>query len=171
MKKILLLTLSVMFLLLGDAVAQKRKIKKANEDTVEWKYEIESVGIGSDNVKTVRVWSYSKKTPIAKAQAPKNAVHGIIFRGAPANTQERISKVLPLARNYDTMSKNQAFFDNFFADGGEYRRYVTTTDIADEVRKVDKRMYKVGVVVNIQYDALRKALEQQGIIKGLSSGF
>ena len=41
----------------------------------------------------------------------------------------------------------------------------------DEILKYGKKNYKVGVIVTVQYDALRKALEQQGIINSLTSGF
>ena len=33
------------------------------------------------------------------------------------------------------------------------------------------REYKIGVVVSVSKDALRKDLEAAGVIKGLSSGF
>ena len=37
--------------------------------------------------------------------------------------------------------------------------------------KISKREYKIGVIVNVQSDQLRKRLEKEGIAKGLSSGF
>ena len=67
----------------------------------------------------------------------------------------------------------KAFFDAFFMNGGPYLRFATKTmaDGNDEILKYGKKNYKVGVIVTVQYDALRKALEQQGIINSLTSGF
>jgi hypothetical protein len=43
-------------------------------------------------------------------------------------------------------------------------------DGSAEVRKVGKE-YKVGVVVTVNKDMLRKHLEEAGIVRGLGSGF
>jgi len=45
-----------------------------------------------------------------------------------------------------------------------------TTSMRTESVKVGKE-YKIGVVVSVSKDQLRKDLEAAGIIKGLSSGF
>ena len=42
---------------------------------------------------------------------------------------------------------------------------------AGDVSKVNKKEYKVGVVVSVNKDELRKYLESEGILKGLASGF
>src|SRR5690606_19014845 len=78
--------------------AQLNKQKKANEDTEEWKYEIECVGIGKPGTKVIKVWSYSKNAKIAAGQAKKNAVHGIIFQGYAGGAQGCTSQK-PLANN------------------------------------------------------------------------
>ena len=62
------------------------------------------------------------------------------------------------------------YFQRFFADNGEYRKYVSLVVGTEEILKVGKE-YKVGVVVSVQKDELRKALEAAGVIKGLNYGF
>jgi len=42
---------------------------------------------------------------------------------------------------------------------------------AGDVMKVSKKEYKVGVVVAVNKAELRKYLEEEGVIKGLSAGF
>ena len=49
-------------------------------------------------------------------------------------------------------------------------KYVSMTSAQQEILKVGKE-YKVGVIVSVQKDALRKALENAGVIKGLNYGF
>lgn len=172
MKKVLLLLLSIILLTPTMAGASdKRKTKKANEATQEWRYELEAQTTGLQGTKVVRVWSFSKDPKIAQRQAPKNALHGIMFKGAPGNKDTRVTQILPLITDPSVEAKNAEFFDAFFADGGDFMRYVTVTSGADELQRIEKKMYKVGVVVTIQYDALRKMLEEKGIAKKLNSGF
>ncbi len=151
--------------------AQKRK---ANKDTEKWKYEIECAGTGSQGTYLVKVWSYSKKPKIAIEQAKKNAIHGIIFKGFSGGGQGCTSQKA-LARTPSLEFDHADFFKEFFKDGGRYMKFVSSsTDAsvgAGDVLKVSKKLYKVGVVVSVQKDALRKDLEAAGILKGLASGF
>ena len=62
------------------------------------------------------------------------------------------------------------YFDSFFSEGGEFQKYASVIEGTTEIVKVGKE-YKVGVVVSVRKDDLRKALEAAGIIRGLSSGF
>ncbi|HEY9124892.1 MAG TPA: hypothetical protein VIO15_11175, partial [Bacteroidales bacterium] len=61
-----------------------------------------------------------------------------------------------------------------FADGGDYMRYVAESSDgsigAEDRLKVGKE-YKIGIVVSVQKDLLRKDLEKAGIIRALDSGF
>lgn len=152
--------------------SQKRKIKKANEDTENARYEIEALEVGLQGTCLVKVWSYSKKPTVAAAQAAKNAVHGVIFKGIPA--KDRIPGRKPLVANAAIESQYADFFKTFFADGGPYMKYVTLTNNGavegGDVMKVGKE-YKVGINVSVNNSELRKALEEQGVVKKLSSGF
>lgn len=40
-----------------------------------------------------------------------------------------------------------------------------------DIMKIKKKLYKVGVYVSVNKDELRRRLEQDGIIRGLNSGF
>ncbi len=175
MKKILLIALSVILTVVCfEASAQsKSKKKKADKNTMEWYYEIEAFDVPYRGSSNVKVWSYAADANVARDQATKNAIHGILFRGIPANTAKRISAQPPIVEDFSAEQANKAFFDEFFKDGGEYLRYATKTTSAgnDEILKYGKKNFKVGVVVTVQYDALRKMLEKRGIIKSLTSGF
>ncbi len=171
LKNILLM---LMLLTLGlNANAQWKK-NKANRDTKIWRYDLECEGIAKQGSKLVKVWSYSKNPKHAISRGMKNAVHGIIFKGYAGGGQGCTS-LRPLVKSADTETKYQEFFDAFFVDGGEYLKYVsaaTDGSIAPGDRlKVSRREYKIGVIVNIQFDMLRKRLESEGIIRSLTSGF
>lgn len=147
--------------------------RKADKATREWRYEVECAGIGKDGTYLIKVWSYSKNPKVAITQAKKNAIHGVIFKGFSGGGQGCTSQKA-LASNPNIEEEKADFFDPFFEEGGKFMKYVSESadgnvDASDRV-KVGKE-YKIGVLVSVSKDALRKDLEVAGIIKGLSSGF
>lgn len=148
--------------------------KKMDKETMQWRYEIEpAVGQGAQGTYLVKVWSYAKKADVATAQAPKNAVHGILFKGYAAynSGSTRIAGQKPLITDPAIEAQNEDFFKEFFKDGGSYSKYVTIVgNGATDIIKVGKE-YKVGVIVSVQKDALRKALEDAKIIKSMGGIF
>lgn len=176
MKKKLKL-LIICTLLLGfniDAIAQKKAKRLADEDTRDWRYEIECVGTGTDGHSLIKVWSYSKRPDVAAEQAKKNAIHGIIFKGVPAGERGCVSQP-PLARSSNLEQEKEAFFNDFFREGGKYQKFADLTTngaIAAEDRlRIKRREYKIGVIISVNKTLLRQDLEDAGIIRGLSSGF
>ncbi|HOK50850.1 MAG TPA: hypothetical protein PLF75_03070, partial [Bacteroidales bacterium] len=80
----------------------------------------------------------------------------------------------PLASSPAVEDEYSEFFDKFFADGGDYMRYVSLSNdgsIDSEDRLKVGKEYKIGVVVSVMKDQLRKDLEKAGIIKALDAGF
>ena len=153
-----------------NATAQAKK--KADKDTKNWRYEIEAVQQGVAGTYLIKVWSYSKKPDVAIDQAKKNAVHGIIFRGYAGT--DRVPGQSPLTNNPNIEEEKADFFDAFFADGGKYMKFVSVTNdgaVAAEDRMKVGKEYKVGVLISVRKEELRKDLENAGIIKGLSAGF
>lgn len=146
--------------------------KKANKDTQKWRYDIEAAGVGTQGTYLVKVWSYSKKPSVAMEQSKKNAVHGVIFKGFVGKPGVPGQKALATSPAIE--QEKQQFFEEFFADGGKYAKYVyesTSGAVAAEDRMKVGKEYKIGIVVSVNVDALRKDLEAAGVIKGLSSGF
>lgn len=171
MKTKKIITIALIFVLLPYLGMAQAK-KKANKATKEWRYEIEAVGTGTQGSYQIKVWSYSKRSKVAINQAQKNAVHGVIFKGFPS--KGRVAGQKPLARSANLDQEKERFFDNFFADGGKYQKFVSVANngaIGAGDRIKIGREYKIGVVVSVNVAALRKDLEDAGIIKGLASGF
>ena len=141
---------------------------KANKDTKNFRYDLECVNNGVKGTYLVKVWSYSKKKEVAAEQCKKNAVHGIIFKGY-AGTNGCISQ-RPLASTPGVEMEHEEYFDLFFQDNGEYLKYVQVTAGTQEIIKIGKE-YKVGVIVSVAKDNLRKALEEAGVIKKMGNIF
>lgn len=166
MKKflLLLLTAAICFPMTAATIRQK----KADKDTNQFRYEIECAGNAIQGTYLVKVWSYSKKASVAENQCRKNAVHGVIFKGYGGG-QGCVSQ-RPLANQPGVEDQYKDYFKEFFAEGGEFQKYASIMEGTVETVKVG-REYKVGVVVSVRKDDLRKALEAAGIIKTLNSGF
>lgn len=172
-KQLLLNKLAVLitaFLLLSSSLdAQKRK---AERDTKSWRYEIEAVATGTQGHYLIKVWSYSRNPQVAMEQAKKNAVHGIVFKGFQG--KQGVPGQKALCSNPNIENERSDYFDNFFADGGNYMRFINLSGDgsirAEDRIKVGKE-YKIGVIVSVNVAGLRKELEDAGIIKGLGSGF
>lgn len=165
MKKIFFALLAVAVCI--PAVAGVRQ-KKADKDTNQFRYEIECAGNAIQGTYLVKVWSYSKTASVAENQCRKNAVHGVIFKGYGGG-QGCVSQ-RPLANNPGVEAQFEEYFQSFFATGGEFQKYASIIEGTTEIAKIG-REYKVGVVVSVRKDDLRKALEAAGVIKGLNSGF
>lgn len=169
-KNLQLLTITILLFLATISNAQSQK--KANKDTDNWRYEIECVSTGAQGTYLIKVWSYSKKPTVAIEQAKKNAVHGIIFKGFSGQGAGCTQK--PLTSNPALEQEKAEFFKEFFADGGKYMKFVNIsgdgTVNAEDRLKVGKE-FKIGVIVSVLKENLRKDLEAAGIIKSLSSGF
>ena len=159
MKKFLL-SLLVMALCMPASAGLRQK--KANKDTNQFRYEIECAG------NAIQGTSYSKTASIAENQCRKNAVHGVIFKGYGGG-QGCVSQ-RPMASNPGVETQFEEYFKSFFSDGGEFQKYASIMSGTTETVKVGKE-YKVGCVVSVRKDDLRKALEAAGIVRGLSSGF
>ena len=175
-KFILLVTVTSSFSFIANS--QQTKIdnpiatKRANNQTNEWRYEIEAVETGTQGSYLIKVWSYSKKPTVAINQAKKNAVHGIIFQGFTGTATVPGQK--PLTNNVNLETEKADFFTPFFSNDGKYMKFVSLTNdgaiAAEDIMKVGKE-YKVGIIVSVNVAALRKDLEDAGIIKSLSAGF
>ena len=165
MRKYFYFLIAVFAMLLSSCATKKGM----NIDTTEFRYELECEGNGVQGTYLVKVWTYSKNPHLAAEQCKKNAVHGVIFKGFTG--QKGCVTQRAIVANPGAELEHKDYFKLFFDDArGEYMKYVSLTSAAHEVLKVGKE-YKVGVVVTVHKDALRKALENAGIIKGLSHGF
>ena len=168
---ILTIVLIIMAGLVSNSFSQGKK--KVDQDTESWRYEIEAVKEGTMNTYLIKVWSYSNNPEVAIEQAKKNAVHGIIFRGISGTGG--VQSKPPLTSDTNLEQEQAGFFDSYFSEGGKYMKFVNLTNdgsvAAGDRLKIDKNTYKIGVLVSVNVSALRKDLEEAGIIRSLTSGF
>lgn len=169
MKRKMYVALAVAALLLAPCAMQAKP--KDDKNTESFRYEIECAGNGTQGTYLVKVWTYTKKVnkmADVVERCKKNTVHGIIFKGYTSMNGCVAQRAL--AQKPGVEMEYKEYFENFFKDYGEYLKYVSLTSVAQETIKVGKE-YKVGVVVSVQKDELRRALEAAGVISGLGRGF
>jgi len=172
----LLIFLGLLILSTGHVEAQsKRKRKKADRETAKWNYSIECQGEAASGTYTLKVYSILTDERLAAVQAQKNAVHAVIFQGI--NAQGRICKGKPaLARSIKLEAEREDFFKEFFAsvkrnDPNNFARYVNVVEMVTDRQKLGKKKFRIGSLVTVNVALLRKKLEEENIIKSLSSGF
>lgn len=148
---------------------QKRSDRKAAFNS-NYNYEIQVTGVGVDGTKIYKVWGYGKKVDAAILNAKQSAVAAAIFKDIPGTAGVEGSPAI--CQESDAAAKHADYFDRFFAWDGPWQSYVnlTSTPSGKNQLKV-KGGYKVGVVVQVLYDNLRKELERAGVAKALDSLF
>lgn len=161
MKRLLILFVAF-FAILSTASA-----KDKDEDM--YNYELEAA-VGNFGLQAgwnvVKVWSKGKRERLTRENSKRNAVHGIIFKGFPGyDGNTGVKAIVP--EGYEA---HKDFFDEFFSSG-KYNQFVQLSNdgliSAGDVIKIDKREYKVGMIVMVNTTALRAYLAENGVAKDL----
>lgn len=175
MKNLLIFISTLLLFSISMEAQSKRKKKKADIETAKWNYVVECQGEAVAGEYTLKVFSIVMDERLAGVQAQKNAVHAVIFQGVNAQGQKCKQKP-PLARSIDLETERQDFFKEFFAsvkrnDPNNFAKYVTIIQDATDRQKLGKKKFRIGTLVKVNIELLRKKLEKEKIIKALSSGF
>lgn len=130
----------------------------------------EIVSVGKDGTKMIKAWGHGKTAELAEIHAKRNAVSAAIFHGFPAGGGS--GKVGPIVKEVGAETTHKAFFDEFFKDGGKWLQYVNSKGVpsGNDRLKLDKG-YKVAASVSIEFDSLRKYLEDNKVARSLDAGF
>ncbi|MFA6127493.1 MAG: hypothetical protein WC699_09320 [Bacteroidales bacterium] len=159
----LIIGIAVSCLLLGTASCDpQRKIAAYNT------FQTECLGIEMDGSQTVKAWGNGRNRHDAVEQAKKNAVRDVLFNGIVAGKPE--CQVKPVLPEVNVREKNENYFNKFFADGGEFRNYLSLRDekIARRfVRDKQKARDQVSrsVIARVDRPGLIEKMKKDGILK------
>lgn len=130
-----------------------------------YEFETECIDTEYDGSLTIRVWGAGNTKGDAIEAAKKKAVREVIFSGITRGTSGE--NMRPLIYESNAEEKYQDYFGKFFADKGEYARFVNMKDEKTNSRQVfeNAQTYKYGITVRVLRSDLRKKLQQDGIIK------
>jgi hypothetical protein len=107
----------------------------------------------------VKSTGYGKKQLQAVEDAKKNAFKVLMFKGIPGTELN-----VPLIENEgEARSKNSDYLNKFFNEG-YYKTFVMSATESSNLIKI-KRTKKITVDIKINYNSLRKDLEQNQLIR------
>lgn len=146
------------------------------DETPDYDYELSSVAETSSatsGFKVFKVWSFGPKRQLLTQDiCMRNAIHGLLFKGLVAmdtGTQGTVPALVP-----DGYDSHKEYFDAFFGNG-EYKLFIQASSRgaqqAGDVMQVNKKRWKVGLVVQVNQNALRKRLEKDRIIESAANIF
>lgn len=139
-----------------------------NQVAGNYNFKTECFGIGLDGSQTVKAWGNGRNRWDAIEQAKKNAVNEVLFKGIYEGKQ--VCEKRPILTEVNARQKNEAYFNKFFADKGEYTKYISLND-----ERIDSKLSRDrlsarksvthGVVLRILRAELRQKMIEEGIIK------
>ncbi len=151
MKKIVLMLVATLFMLQSEA-------------QVYSKTSISCLGTELDGSQTLRVTGYGRNRADAKEQAKKNAVWAVIFDGIREGAKGCNTR--PLITEVNAKERYEEYFNLFFADGGDYKEYVSLSDTKKRSggKKKDKLGYSYDLTVRVLRAELKARLKADNII-------
>lgn len=146
------------------------------EETPDYDYELSSVketASSTSGFKVFKVWSFgTKRQLLTEDICLRNAVHGLLFKGLvgmDTGTQGNVPALVP-----DGYDSHKEYFDAFFGNG-EYKQFIQASSRgaqqAGDVMQINKKRWKVGLLVQVNMNALRKRLEKDKIIESAANIF
>lgn len=144
---------------------KSRQLKQAGGN---YTYKTECMGTELDGSITLRAWGSGRNYFDASEQAKKNAVRDVIFKGVQDGKPE--CDRMPLIIEPGAVNTYEEYFAKFFADDGEYKKFVNLKDerIGDKLdrnKKIAEGSRTYSVVVRVSKLDLKKKLKSDGIIK------
>lgn len=133
-----------------------------------YSYKTECLGIELDGSQTVKAWGNGRNRFDAIEQAKKNAVNDVLFNGIYEGKQDCEKR--PVVSEVNARQKYEAYFNKFFTDDGDYKKYVSLRDerigqklLRDGVGA--RQSVTHGVVVRVLRAKLKQRMIEDKILK------
>ncbi len=127
--------------------------------------ETECIGKEMDGSLTLRVYGTGRNKTDALEQAKKQAIYDVLFNGVTKGNTDY--NMRPVMTEVNARQRYQDYFDIFFMDRGEYRKYISMEDKRAGSTRVTKRNYRdvsVSVTVRVLVPQLRARLKADGLL-------
>lgn len=133
-----------------------------------YQYKTECLGVEGDGTQTLKAWGKGRNRFDAFAQARKNALYDVLFTGINDGSPE--CEMRPLVPEVNARQKYEQYFNKFFEDGGEYRKFVSMRDEQWENKLLRERKEGIGTVTHaaiviVKRPQLKAKLIADGILK------
>ncbi|MDO4171520.1 MAG: hypothetical protein Q4E63_07915 [Prevotellaceae bacterium] len=126
---------------------------------------VRCLGVELDGSQTLRVQGYGRNRADAKEQAKKNAVWAVIFDGIRDGAEGCNTR--PLVTEVNARERYEDYFNIFFADNGEYTKYVSMRDTKKRSggKVKDKTGYAYDLTVRVLRAELKARLKADNVIE------
>jgi hypothetical protein len=105
----------------------------------------------------LRAWGNGLNQLDATQMAQKSAVRDVLFKGVTTGKSNcQLPPVLPAP---NVREKNADFFEAFFRDGGDYKKYVQVEKVAGLYRIAGSKQFAAKVQVRVALSTLRKDMQ------------
>lgn len=154
MKKFVLTIIAALSMICAETQAQ----------SVYARSSIRCLGVELDGSQTLRVQGYGRNRSDAKEQAMKIAVWAVIFDGIRDGVEG--CNVQPLVTEVNAKERYEDYFNLFFADNGEYKKYVSLRDTKKRSggRSKDKLGYTYDLTIRVLRAELKARLKGDNVI-------
>ncbi len=160
MKRILSILSAVLIVASVGSCAKRQHVSMA------YNYPPEVISVERDGSVTMRIYGEGRNRADAIEQAHKDAVYQVVFKGVSADgIRASLTRALILENNAEM--KYRLFFNEFFADRGDYTRFISREDTrgGTNSRQRDDNQVRYGVTVRVLRGELERYLIDEGIIK------
>lgn len=126
--------------------------------------ETECIGKELDGSLTLRVWGTGRNRADALEQAKKQAVYDVLFKGVTKGNTDY--NMRPVMTEVNARQRHQDYFDVFFMDHGEYRKFISMKDKRCGSTRVKRTSLDVtvGVTVRVLVPQLKAKLMEDGLL-------
>ncbi len=156
-------------LLLVICVSYSCFSQKTGKKPDDYNYEVQFIQTGVQGTEVFKVFAYGRNEKECVMNAKADAIKAILFKGVPGS-----GFIRPMVDDVNGEEKHKDYFKDFLEPNGKYLNFVAISNDGsidpDDRLKVGKKI-KLGVLLVVQKDNLRKQLENDGIIKKLNYGF
>ena len=127
--------------------------------------ECEYLNHEGDGSITVRAYGQGRNRGDAMAQARKNAIEQVIFKGIYVPGNSALSR--PLVYEVNAREKYEDFFNTFFRDGGDFNSFVNGDDrrINTNEKHWSGTQVKISTTLTVERGLLKQYLKDINIIK------
>ncbi len=154
MKKLALTIIAILSLTVAEAQSQPVYARSS----------VRCLGVELDGSQTLRVQGYGRNRSDAKEQAMKNAVWAVLFDGIRDGVEG--CNMRPLVTEVNAKERYEDYFNLFFTDNGEYKKYVSLRDTKKQSggRNKDKLGYAYDLTVRVLRSELKARLKADNVI-------
>lgn len=125
-------------------------------------FDTECMGNEMDGSVVLRTWGQGHSRSDAIEQAKKRAVYDVIFEGV----RKGQCSFKPLVFEVNAREKYQDYFDTFFSDDGDYKKFINmdATKMGSGVKAESKTRNSYALVVRVLRSDLKQKLIDDNIL-------